>query len=286
VAKIVKMEEGIEKHQLFMNNLQLQATTALKDIELKLEVALTPGTGLIGVPLASAVPQRSYDDDALIVFSDRLRMDDLPPEKRATFLVKMSNYWRRWKEYDRAIERARRAVELDPLSPAAHKALGRAIWNKVSEDLAAAKLPISSEQLKSLDEAEAELKTAQRLLAQANGHDEEIPFDLGTICRFKGDVPGAVGHYQRGAQLSKALAVNEGRAPDWDFDFALACLYAQNGQYQEALDQMKLVIGKTESWSQDRRRVEIRNYRDWMLSDPDFAAMRAETKWEPELKKL
>jgi tetratricopeptide (TPR) repeat protein len=285
-AKIVEMKEGIEKHQLFVNNLQLQVTAALKDIELKLEVALTPGTGLIGVPLASEVPQRSYDDDALIVFADRLRMDDLQPERRATFLVKVSNYWRRWKGYDRAIERARRAIELDASSPAAHKALGRAIWNKVAEDLAATQPPISSGQATLLGEAETELKAAQGLLTQGNAVDEEIPFDLGTICRFKGDIPGAIRQYQSGAQLSKVLAASAGRAQDWDFDYAVACLYAKTGQYHDALDQLKQVIGKTESWSQDRRRVEPRDYRDWMQSDPDFAAMRTDTRWEPELKKL
>src|SRR5262249_36983597 len=104
--------------------------------------------------------------------------------------------------------------------------------------------------------------------------------------RFKGDVPGAIDHYQRGGQLSKALARNENRAPDWDFDFGLACLYAGNQRYHEALDQMREVIGKTESWSQERRRAEPRDYRDWMKSDPDFTAMWADTKWAEELKKL
>jgi tetratricopeptide (TPR) repeat protein len=285
-ARIVEMKEGLEKHKLFLGNLKQQVQDALADIDLKVKAALTPGTALIGVPLVSAVPQRSYDDDTLIVFADRLRMDDLPPAERATFFVVVANYWRQWKEYDRAIERARRATELDPSSPSAHKTLGRAIWNRVTEELAATKLKISSDQLKWLGEAESELKMAQSLLTQGNAHDEEIPFDLGTICRFKGDVPGAIGHYQGGAQLSKALAASEGRAPDWDFDFALACLYARDGRYQDALDQMKQVIGKTESWSQDRRRVEPRDYRDWMQSDPDFAAMLADTKWEPQLKAL
>jgi tetratricopeptide (TPR) repeat protein len=285
-AKIVEMKEGIEKHQLFLNNLQLQVAAALQDIELKLEVGLTPGTGLIGVALTSAVPQRSYDDDALIVFSDRLRLDDLPPGKRAAFLVKVSNYWRRWKEYDRAIERARRAVELDGSAASAHKALGRAIWNSVTEDLTDTNSAISNDQLTLLAEAESELKMAQSLLTQGNRHDEEIPYDLAAICRFKGDTPGAIDHYQRGAQLSKALARNEGRAPDWDFDFGLACLYAKTGQYQDALNQMKQLVGMTESWSQDRRRAEPRDYRDWMRSDPDFAAMRADANWEPQLKAL
>jgi tetratricopeptide (TPR) repeat protein len=286
VAKIMQLEEGLQKHQLFVGNLQLQVKAALADIDLKVKAALTPGTGLIGVALVSAVPQRSYDDDALIVFADRLRMDDLPPEQRATFFVMVANYWRQWKEYDRAIERARRAVELDASSPAAHKALGRAIWNSVTEDLTKTQLAISSGQLILLGEAETELKQAQSLLSQRNAHDEELPFDLGTICRFKGDIPGAVDHYQRGAQVSKALALSEGREPDWDFEFGLACLYAHAGQYQNALDQMTGVVGKRKSWSQERRRVEDRDYRGWMQSDPDFAAMRADATWAPQLTAL
>jgi tetratricopeptide (TPR) repeat protein len=286
--KIVEMKEGIEKHKLFLNNLQQQVTAALTDIEGKLQATLTPETGLIGVNLVSSVPQRSYDDDALIAFSDRLQItgDDLPPDRLAAFLVMLGNYWRRWKEYGRAIERIRRAIELNPGSATAHKTLGRAIWNEVAEALAASKIAISPAQVAMLKEAETELEAAQKLLAATGQHDEEIPFDLGTISRFQGDIRQAIGHYQKGAKLSKALALNEGREPDWDFEFALACLYAKTKQYQQALDVLKGVVGKTQSWSQDRRRVESRDYRAWTLSDPDFEEMLADPTWGPQVGAL
>ena len=287
-AKIVEIKEDIEKHNLSLDNLQRQVTAALTDIESKLEAALTPGTALIGVNLVAAVPQRSYDDDALIVFSDRLQItgENLTPARLAASLVKLGNYWRRCKEYGRAIERIRRAIELEPGSATAHKTLGRAIWNGVAEALAASKTAISPAQVALLKEAETELETAQKLLAAARQHDEEILFDLGTISRFKGDIRQDLNHYQNGAQLSKALALHEGREPDWDFEFALACLYAKTNQYQQAVDVLKGVIGKTQSWSQERRRVESRDYRDWTLSDPDFGEMLADPTWGPQVRAL
>lgn len=287
-AKIEEMKEGIEKHKLFLNNLQQQVTQALTDIESKLQAALTPGTGLIGVNLVSAVPQRSYDDDALIVFSDRLRItgEDLKPERLATFLVMLGNYWRRTKEYGRAIERIRRAIELDPSSAAAHKALGRAIWNQVAEELAATETAISPSQTAVLTDAEAALERAQELLARSGQQDEEIPFDLGTISRLKGEIPQAIDQYRRGARLSKDLARIQHREPDWDFEFALACLYAKTGQYQQAMDELGGVIGKTQSWSQERRRIENRDYREWTRSDPDFSGMFADDTWRVQLTAL
>jgi tetratricopeptide (TPR) repeat protein len=287
-AKIVEIKEDIEKHNLSLDNLQRHVTAALTDIESKLEAALTPGTALIGVNLVAAVPQRSYDDDALIVFSDRLQItgENLTPARLAASLVKLGNYWRRCKEYGRAIERIRRAIELEPGSATAHKTLGRAIWNGVAEALAATKMAISPAQVALLNEAETELETAQKLLAAARQHDEEILFDLGTISRFKGDIRQAINHYQNGAQLSKALALHEGREPDWDFEFALACLYAKTNQYQQAVDVLKGVIGKTQSWSQERRRVESRDYRDWTRSDPDFEEMLADAVWGPQVRAL
>lgn len=288
-AEILEMKEGIEKHKLFQNNLQDQINAVIAEIEKKLLTALTPGTGLIGVNLGSAIPQRSYEDDALIVFSDRLNLTDdkLTPQRLATCFVMLGNYWRRTKEYGRAVERIRRAIELDPSSASAHKALGRAIWNAVAEELDASNNSTASPaQLTALQESQTELETARKLLAAKNQLDEEIAYDLGTILRLKGELAQSVDEYRHGAQLSKDLARNQGREPDWDFEYAIACLFAANKQHQEALDELKTVIGKTESWSQERQRVESRDYRNWMKSDPDFAIMLKEAAWQPLLMAL
>jgi tetratricopeptide (TPR) repeat protein len=222
------------------------------------------------------------------VFTDRLRItgEELRSERLAAFLLMLGNYWRRPKEYGRAIERIRRAIELDSSCASAHKALGRAMWNAVAEALAASNIAPSPNQIGVLEQAETELNMAQSLLGAKGQHDEEIPFDLGTISRFKGDVAGAVDHYQRGAQLSKVLAATEGREPDWDFEFALACLYAKTNQFQLALDELRGMIGKTKSWSQERRRVESRDYRIWMRSDPDFSDMLSDPAWNAQLLAL
>jgi hypothetical protein len=46
-------------------------------------------------------------------------------------------------------------------------------------------------------------------------------------------------------------------------------LYAKTGQFQDALEQIETVIGKPESGS---AAGVTRDYRDWMLSDPDFGS--------------
>ena len=89
------MRKSLGDHALFLKTLQQQVNDAFAEIESKLKISLTPGTGLIGVSLASAVPQRSYDDDALIVFSDRLRItgEDVGSERLSAFLVMFGDYW-------------------------------------------------------------------------------------------------------------------------------------------------------------------------------------------------
>ena len=284
-AKRLEIKGAVESHKLFLDTLQQQVSRALGDIETKMKAALTPGTGLIGVELGARISQRSYDDDALIVFSDRLQITSQDPEF-AKFLVMFGNYWRRTKEYTRAIERIRRAIELDPSSAMAHKALGRALWNAVAEDLATPASKISASQVEFLKEAETEFGTAQSLLAAKGQHDKEIPFDLGTISRLKGEINMAMDQYRKGAQLSKALAQAEGRESDWDFAYAIACLHAESHRYQEALDQLKEVIGKTQSWSYERGRAESRDYKEWTRSDPDFAEMASDATRGPQLMAL
>src|SRR5690242_14406522 len=48
-AKIVEMKEGVERHRLFLNTLQLQVSVALANIARTMDAAAsTPGTALIG----------------------------------------------------------------------------------------------------------------------------------------------------------------------------------------------------------------------------------------------
>ncbi len=288
-TQIDNLKHGLEEHHLFLNTLENQVIGALDEIRQKLQADLTPATGLIGVDLPAPIPQRSYDDDALLVFADRLHLTgkDVTPQRLSEFLIMTGNYWRRTKEYARAVERMKRAIELDPTSSAAHKGYGRALWNRVAEECAKANLLTALPQHQpDLDAAIAAFGKARQILAQNQQHDEEIQFDLATIARLKGDIPGAVKEYREGAKLSKALARHENREPDWDFDFGLACLFAVSGNYQEALDQLKTLLRKTESWSQERRRVEPRDYELWTRSDPDFAAMFRAPEWKERLETL
>ena len=174
----------------------------------------------------------------------------------------------------------RRAIELNPASAAAHKGLARALWNGVAEKIDPGGRA-APEQLPTLQDAIDELEKARRLAP----HDEEIPFDLGTIARLRGDVSAAAIEYRRGAQLSQLLAV-DGREPDWDFKYAIACLFAAERRFPEAFDELRPIIGKTKSWNQGRLRIEERNYRKWAKADPDFAAMRDDGVWGPKLLEL
>ena len=90
-AEIDKIKEELKRQRLSLDTLQAKVVEALKGIERELnDEGLTASTGLIGVPLATAIPQRAYDNDGLIVFADRVLRDigpDLPAPEMAKFLV-------------------------------------------------------------------------------------------------------------------------------------------------------------------------------------------------------
>jgi hypothetical protein len=287
VETIDRIKAGMEQHHLFLKTLEEQVSAALGEIEKKLAAALTPAAGLIGVELTAAVPQRSYDDDALIVFADRLRIaeEKLDARRMSAFLVMMSNYWRRAQEYGRAIERAQRAIELDSASPAAHKAYGRALWNRVAEEMSptAQALP---RHLTTLNEAATAIDKAGELLTKTRQYDEELAFDRATIARLSGDNDRAEREYRQGLNLSQQLARSENREADWDFAFGLACLFAVNSSYQAAFDQLKAIVGTTKSWRQEAGQAEERNYKEWALADPDFRGMLADREWRRRLEQM
>ena len=278
---------SLTQHHLFLKTLEEQVERALGEIEAKLQAELTPSSGLIGVDAASDVPYQSFDDDALIVFADRLRITGaaLNAVRMSEFLVQLSHYWRRVKEYDRAIERARRAMELNSASPTAHKAFGRALWNKVAEELDHGKPP-SPRQVEILARARTAIEKSKDLVAVDSRYDEELAYDLATIARLSGDYHLAERLYREGFTLSQQLGRSEQREPDWDYGFALACLYAVTGRHREAVNELQVVMTKTRSWRWERREEEPRNYREWMEEDPDFQDMLADAAWKKELEAL
>jgi hypothetical protein len=285
--RIDEMRAGIESHHLFLKTIEGQVEVALEDIQEKLLEALTPSGGLVGVDLKAPVPQRSYDDDALIVFADRLSITGktLNPLRMSEFLVMASNYWRRMKDYGRAIARAQRAIDLDKESPTAHKAYARALWNMVAEELAPSKQASQAQKTILLD-AERAITRVRELLAKQNRYDEELAFDSATIARLLGDYAGAEKTYREGLAFSQEIARSEGREPDWDFAFALACLLATTNRYGEALEQLKAVVDKMKSWRSERREIEARNYREWVREDPDFRNMLADRTWKSAIDDL
>jgi len=288
-ASVLQLRSDLEKHQLFLGTLNQEILRALKDIESRLDIALTPETGIIGVAISTGIPHRLFDDDALIVFADRLQIASaqFEPARLSAFLVKIATYWRRYNEYSRATERLRRAIELDPASPGAHKGYARALWNSVGHDIAVLQLKVPSEaHHRLLQDALVSLETARSLLKEADRDDEEIYYDSATIKRLLGDVGGSEIDYQTGSDLSIAKASARGREPDWDFRFALACLLANSGKFDEALEHLNTVLDKKQSWSQTLGRAEERNYVAWVQSDPDFKKMWADESAGPQLKRL
>jgi tetratricopeptide (TPR) repeat protein len=279
---IVEMQAAVDRNKIFLGNLQDQVTKALREIAK--DVSHAPST-LIGGPLLR-VPQRKYDDDALVVFADRLGITNESPTQMARYFLDFGRFWRATKEYDRAIERIQRALQLDPDSARAHTNLGRAYWNKVGDNLPPGGKATSVDHRELLQKAETELDTAKVLLTSKNEPDEHMLFDFGTIARFRGDVAAAFSCYEQGAQRSKDRAQSQKREPDWDFDYAIACLYARTNRYPEALDKMKEIIGKTQTWDEDRQVIEDRNYREWCRDDADFEQMRAYNDWKSRLEAL
>jgi hypothetical protein len=285
---ILKQKKELEKHQLFLGTLANEVTRAFEEIEKRLQAELTPETGIIGVPRSSAIPQRVYDDDAMIVFADRLQLtkDQFQAARLSVLFTRVGTYWQRSSEYHRAAERMKRAVQLDEKSSAAHKGHARALWNIVADEMTAQeRSKPSPAQLDALAEATRELSRARELLHEAKQVDEEIFYDEATVARFKGDYNAAEKAYLAGSKMSAAIAEVNGREPDWDFEFALACLFASLGRFENALARLDPVLDKQKSWSQTGNREELRNYREWARTDPDFKEMWADPKWKEELAK-
>ena len=139
----------------------------------------------------------------------------------------------------------------------ARKGYARALWNYVADKVAEQQTVSSRpEHAYLLDIADTQLNSAQELLARTSSVDEEVFFDRATIARLRGDAAEAELQYRSGSEVSKIIARQQGRQPDWDFDFALACLYAKLGRSDDAFALLEQVVPQRQAWSQQRERVE------------------------------
>ena len=279
--------EALQQQLVFLNAMRSQVERSFTQIQERLSDLFTPGVYLIGGP-KEPPPQGAYDDDALIAFSAQIDLTGRDNKALFDVLVLSARYWRRYDEFGRATGRARRAIEVIPTSPDAHHQLGRALWQSVATSLINERKSKASDarHIALLTEARNEIAIAEALRPDHLRGYEEAVYDQACIARFLGEIKEATALYRLGIERSRARAAHEGHAADFEFDFALACLFATERMFTEAFDLLASIVDKKERWDEEWRRLVPCDYVSYIQEDMDIAEMRADEEWGKRLETL
>lgn len=274
VAAVEAIKKSLESQPLSLQSMETKLDGTIQSLEREIRSVKPPDVGLIGSKITESIPQSRYDEDVFVVLADRLGLVT-DNAKLVTILVSTSRYWRRKKQYELAIERARRARDLDPKNPRGHIAYARALWNRFGD------VPGSVDRAQ-LHDALVALSQARTILA-TTPDSAEPHYDTATVQRYLGDYEAAEQEYRLGMAASDRSAKQANREPDWDLHYALACLLAKQKRFKEAFELLNNVSGRVSSWSDEDGRSDGRSYKEWIREDDDLAQMRSDSTWGPQL---
>jgi tetratricopeptide (TPR) repeat protein len=174
-------------------------------------------------------------------------------KRDAEALLRAGIYWQVNREYEKAIANLERALELDPSSAEAHRALGQTLSYRAAE------MPADSDARPSmLERAEKLVRDAIRL---AGSETASALHDLAWIFDERGDLAAASEQYRRALAVAGAESRENDLTP---LRYNLACSLAKMKQLEEALAELRPVL-------QDPWRGEIWR---WAEKDPDFDNLR------------
>jgi tetratricopeptide (TPR) repeat protein len=224
------------------------------------------------------------DADLLVVVGDRLTLRS-DRAALAASLVKVGVYWRRFQQFDRALERLNRAIELDPKSATAHQAAARTHWNI----LAAQKLndngpALTDAQQRRFNDALSYIRQAQLLLPAKERNRPDVLYDFGATYFAARQFSEAVTHLTGAVDKTDSEARELSREPDWDCHYALACVYARMKRYTDALEILKVLAGKRKRWDREKNQAIEVDYVRYAYDEPDFAEWFNNKDWEPYLR--
>ena len=277
-GKLKRASDDADLIRVRLNDLSTQFDKALAAMELRFSEL--PAGALVGATPQSP-PQASLDADVLVIVGDYLTMRG-DRAALAKSLVKVGRYWRKFQYFDRSIERLSRALELDPKSAAAHQALARTHWNILaSENLKTDTAQLTDAQQRRFKEALFHIDQARLLLPSEERNRPDVLYDLGAIHFSVRELDVAIRHFKSAIERTEREAQEQGREPDWDCHYALACAYARGKVYTQALEVLTKIAGKTKKWDAEEKVEVPEDFKRVAYQEPDFDAWFALEDWKP-----
>jgi len=201
-----------------------------------------------------AAEQRALwrDIDTVLSVADRLGIEVDKATSSENF-TKLCRFWRLAEQYERAILRGRRAVELDPKNDRAHWQLSYALsyYCNASRE--------------SLDQTRRDAMLEEAIFFGRRAHSLQTTAQALDAIGWALDEQGlhrrASEFFARARDLEATRAKKEGGTPDETYGYNLACSLCRAGDLNEALAALRSVLGSETDL-------------DAVSKDPDLAALK------------
>jgi len=219
--------------------------------------ALEAEWGPISKPQAFRPEVRAFleDQDVLLMVADRLKIPADSGKSAESFLW-LSKYWRFLQDFPRSLVRVKRALDLDPkIATRGRLQLARTLsqWAASEHE--------SAFRMERLQNALNELEALRKLQGDTAAVLFEIAWALDEMGRFE----EAIDYFSKAREKSKSEGENS--SEKWSYTYNLACSLAKAGRDQEALRELKALIGQGSEWIQSA------------AQDTDFEGLRDSEQW-------
>jgi tetratricopeptide (TPR) repeat protein len=202
------------------------------------------------------------DSDQLLIIGDHMGLftDD---KRTSDGFVKLAKFWRAHGDYARAILRLQRAIELDDRNSRAYQERGNTLalqvaTGQISEERGNERLVDAVESIRKAKAIQRRF-TSETAYALAWIYDEMREFDK------------AIFYYKKARDCERAEEQKGKKATKYPITYNLACSLAKKGNFNNALDELALVIDK--NW-------------EAAAEDPDFAKLKGSPEHAKRLDDL
>lgn len=270
-SRLSTAEKGLEevtRNSMKLTEVEIATERAAGDLDAKFkDLPHLRVSRIIGGPPAALPPDISAvfeDSDVLLVVAFQLGLFK-DSERASLNFTKLARYWRYVANYPRAQARAENATKLNPNSSEAFRELAMVLSNSAADSGTG-----SSQKSDILGRAESALQQAVKLRGR---HDSETLHDLAWIYDERREYKTAAVQYRRARELDILECEAQGREPNHDITYDLACTLAKDKAYEESLREVEAIVDKDENWR-------------GILGDRDFAGLLDHETWGPKLRSL